>query len=443
MKITRLEIKDYQQFKDFTLELTYPKGHELEGQPLKKVCFIGQSGTGKTTILNVISDLIEGQRAGTTRFDESFYNKEIIYKISYHFLDSKSTGSSAKNIISTLKDGYIDYDYVSEYNFDWTEERFNLLYFKKCLKNLALFLGTGLENHVNSILGTVSMEKPLIHTQADDKLILEKIQNAIYQFITKSVIRSKQDFDNEGFRLFLLKELDEYDRLLKERFTNFLSKAFNSNADKVLEEMKQWKIDNPNPRIKIGKKLKPIFEKFNLKIDEEWADGGLKLKTLQDQEVPVQAASTGTKQILLSVIPLALMETAHRVILIDEPENSLFPDIQRTLINYYTQLAPEAQFFFATHSPLIASQFEPCERFILSFDENGNVQAKNGIAPQGDDPNDLLTKDFGLRNLLGEKGLEAFERFVALKMMIRNEKNQEKGDALMNEYLKLQREYNF
>jgi ABC-type lipoprotein export system ATPase subunit len=35
--------------------LTYPEGHEKAGQPLDKVCFIGQSGTGKTSLLKIIS----------------------------------------------------------------------------------------------------------------------------------------------------------------------------------------------------------------------------------------------------------------------------------------------------------------------------------------------------------------------------------------------------
>jgi recombinational DNA repair ATPase RecF len=54
MKISKIHIKDFHQFKDFTLDLTYPKGHEKAGQPLDKVCFIGQSGTGKISLLELI-----------------------------------------------------------------------------------------------------------------------------------------------------------------------------------------------------------------------------------------------------------------------------------------------------------------------------------------------------------------------------------------------------
>lgn len=58
MKISKISIHNYQQFKDFTLDLTYPAGHPKAGQALDKVCFIGQNGTGKTTILNVIQHML-------------------------------------------------------------------------------------------------------------------------------------------------------------------------------------------------------------------------------------------------------------------------------------------------------------------------------------------------------------------------------------------------
>ena len=47
MKLTKIVLKDYNQFKDVEIDLTYPKGHRKEGQPLDKVCIIGQSGSGK------------------------------------------------------------------------------------------------------------------------------------------------------------------------------------------------------------------------------------------------------------------------------------------------------------------------------------------------------------------------------------------------------------
>ena len=91
--------------------------------------------------------------------------------------------------------------------------------------------------------------------------------------------------------------------------------------------------------------------------------------------MPRNGWSTGTKQITDTAIPLYKLNTKHTVVLFDEPERSLYPDLQRMIIPYYTKtLAPDAQFFFATHSPIIASCFEPWEIVELEFDKNGNVQ---------------------------------------------------------------------
>jgi hypothetical protein len=58
MKLTELHIKDYNQFEDFKLDLTYPEGHPKVGQALDKVCFIGQSGTGKTSLIELLIESV-------------------------------------------------------------------------------------------------------------------------------------------------------------------------------------------------------------------------------------------------------------------------------------------------------------------------------------------------------------------------------------------------
>jgi ABC-type multidrug transport system ATPase subunit len=177
------------------------------------------------------------------------------------------------------------------------------------------------------------------------------------------------------------------------------------------------------------------------------------LKTLQDTEISIQAASTGTKQILLSAIPLALIETQHKIILFDEPERSLFPDVQRTLIKYYTDLAPEAQFFFATHSPIIASQFEPWEIVELKFDESGNVYREKfyegenkvenyTIFPQYLRWDSILTKVFDMEYNSNEARNGKLNELTALEVKLRKLKTQEGASkeeilALWAEYEKL------
>ena len=429
MKITKIELLDYQQFKDFVLDLTYPAGHPLAGQPLKKVCFIGQSGTGKTTILNFIQSVLPMHKFHKDKTkDYNPFEDNRNFKMALNF---KETQSIKQYKVEIHKD----------FNIQVYGEQF-------IDKNTIIYFSTGLDRHINLLRGEIqNPEMPMVHTKADRDKILEehqrKIQEIVNKFSEQIIITSLHDFDKPEFRIFLLKDWDKYDKFVLEKTQEFIEKASNNNAQKIFQEFQELKNQNPNPRKKLAQKLNPILEKFNLKINDEWVKGGLSLKNLQDEEIPLEGSSTGTKQILMTGLVLALLETENRIILFDEPENSLYPDVQRILIDFYTEIAPEAQFFFATHSPLIASQFEPCERFILYFDENGKVQFRNGTAPEGDDPNDILYKDYGMSKIAPEKGIKAFEDFVKLKEQIKEETDPQKKEELIRNYLKLQKDYNF
>ncbi|MFN0202366.1 MAG: hypothetical protein ACKVTZ_12645, partial [Bacteroidia bacterium] len=104
------------------------------------------------------------------------------------------------------------------------------------------------------------------------------------------------------------------------------------------------------------------------------------------------------------------------------------------------------QFFIATHSPIIAAQFEPCERVILAFDEEGFVTSASthrGSVPTGDDPNDMLIKDFQVKSIYGKEGLAKWNRYIELKQLIQQEQGKTQKLALMQEYMKIGNDYNF
>lgn len=91
----------------------------------------------------------------------------------------------------------------------------------------------------------------------------------------------------------------------------------------------------------MAKVLNPIIQRFTIKVKEDFD-----FERAEDLE-------------------FIKLDTNKTIILIDEPERSLYPDIQQEIIGYYTQFAPKAQFFFATHSPIIASSFEPWEIVVI------------------------------------------------------------------------------
>ncbi len=69
--------------------------------------------------------------------------------------------------------------------------------------------------------------------------------------------------------------------------------------------------------------------------------------------LPIDALSSGEKQILLIILRVFLLEGKESYVLLDEPENSLDISWQYKLIDTLTKLNPNAQFFITTHSPSI------------------------------------------------------------------------------------------
>ena len=142
-------------------------------------------------------------------------------------------------------------------------------------------------------------------------------------------------------------------------------------------------------------------------------------------------------------------EVKNGFLLLDEPENSLFPDFLFDLMETYQEIIVDkngennTQFFVSTHNPIIAAQFEPYERIVLEWNKDGFVDAFKGESPVGDDPNDLLIRDFKLKNLMGKAGQKMWNKYIELrKRLIRSNNNSEKKE-LMAQINKIGQLYNF
>ncbi|MBC7407794.1 MAG: AAA family ATPase [Arcicella sp.] len=361
MKISKIHIKDFHQFKDFTLDLTYPQGHEKAGKPLDKVCFIGQSGTGKTSLLELIPMLLYWY--DTNLFIKSGYgNVADNFEAGVYFgLDAEywvsisPTMSEGKQIAwscNTVKVNGVEILSTSEiidyYNVDWQGSvASKLIYFPA---NLNYDIDIETENKFeNRDIFDFSQDKVSIVWN----LILEKIQ--VYQ---EQELKIRQDISK-----------------VVEKSSNDL-KAI----QEAVKKLEDWKNSEFNPVKDIANNcLDPLLAKFKLRVKTELdfktkADiGFIKVEDFKGNEIPHGLWSTGTKQVILSALPLYLLKPKHTVILFDEPERSLYPDLQRTIVDYYSSLADSCQFFYSTHSPIIASSFDPWEIVELKFNKEGKV----------------------------------------------------------------------
>jgi hypothetical protein len=229
------------------------------------------------------------------------------------------------------------------------------------------------------------------------------------------------------------------------------------NLDKSKRQLiKEFDKSYPDFLKALSEKWNVVLEKANLYFDYQHAKLPIQLHDnleayikVRDSESVLAYAklSSGIRHLLLRLGYLLALyhkrDIKSAIALFDEPENSLFPSILYDLIKVYTDTAPNTQFFFATHSPIIAAQFHPDERIILEFNEEGRVEARRGVSPEGDDPNDVLVQDFGLENILGKKGLEKLHRYIELKTLIKNEPDPAHKDQLVKEYLEIGNQYHF
>ncbi|MDQ6845518.1 MAG: ATP-binding protein [Bacteroidota bacterium] len=225
--------------------------------------------------------------------------------------------------------------------------------------------------------------------------------------------------------------------------SEIINKGAIADPNKLTKEYSKWSESNKNPLVLFAEKFNPVLEKLNLEIDLVNTEYPIPVKSkIKDDIIPISSLSTGTKGLLLSMFPLYELNTNNVIILIDEPERSLFPDMQIDLISHYQNLAPNAQFIIATHSPFIAAAFEPEERFILYFDEEGQAALRRGESPIGDDPNDMLTNDFHV-SYYNEFGKAAYKQYLNLQRKAKQEKEPEEKKKLVVEMAKLGNKYNF
>lgn len=308
MKVKSLSIKDFNQFKDFELDLTYPAGHPKAGLPLDKVCIIGQSGTGKTSLLNKLATKPQTYHPPT--------NSDVARPLGFINFEDTNLGISAK----LYDNGYIGENFLK------------LTY------------------------------QPPIMIEAD--------------------VGSKDLGRNLGYWNDIIKEIVTFrEQEIQKKLE--IAELITTNQERLQEELanfNEWQKNMPNPLKDLADNfLDKILYKFNLRVRQSLDFKRtedietIKIETLEGKEVPNNLLSTGTKQVILTTLPLYAQKPQGKIILFDEPERSLYPDIQTLIVDFYIQLTTNCQFFFATHSPLIASCFEPWEIVELKFRPDGTV----------------------------------------------------------------------
>jgi len=439
VKVSYLHIRNYKQFSDLELDLTYPKGHPKDGKPLEKICIIGQSGTGKTNLLDIIKkstiDFSEQPKDSYLPFskfvgkdtddryirskfklndeklietlftmDESEIHGKLLNPITkgekitarLPFYEEFTFTEYEKNyFVSAVIDSKIDKKIITKINSISKEDKKRLQKIED--KEADLLLEAHGDYHVYaeefqnfSYLKNRILER--YESKDDISQVLKNMKKM--NFLNKYII----NINEESNSWKLLKESINNYNLEKKQYENKLFKEVRKdpkNAEKTVKAMEEWEKENENILEKIADDINSIVQKFNLQlqIDEDTQSyEELKIKDLSnDTIIEYDNLSTGTKNLLSTFIPLKSHKPKDSIILIDEPEMSFYPNIQRQLTDLYMDVGENNQLIMATHSPLIASSFEPWEVVELKFDNNNQIYREKYY--EGDNHVDHYTLD--------------------------------------------------
>lgn len=451
-RISKLIVSDFQQFNDLEIDLTYK-----DGRPLEKVCFIGPNGSGKSTLLTIIREILDSigsyQREGKvvvklSPVSDSAKGEESIY-VSY----KKERGPMYFRA---------DVEKLDSWNKLKISQTIELIEKSEDMRKYVFN-----PNSINN--GVVSMKDLALKHNDSDLLVFMPSETSNNQLLSISDVPNVQlnhalnffstfpyvhEISNSSAQLFWQTLIYQ---IKKRESDNARFFDDPSNEEMTAKQLRQ-EFDKINVKIlpKIADIWNRILGKAGLTFDYENARLPVQLNEnlyayikfkKTGQTIPYNRLSTGIRNYIFKLGHLYSLYHNRGIsrgfLFVDEPENSLYPDFLYEMIQEYTQITSNTQAFFATHSPIIAAQFQPEERIILEFDDNGFVTARKGVSPIGDDPNDVLRQDFSISDLMGQEGINAWERYLLLRTQIKNEPDPEKKDALMLEHSKLGRIYNF
>ena len=352
MKIRRILIKDHPVLGDLNLDFTDKNGNVYD-----TVVFAGENGSGKTTILTLLFDLLD--ISFSTYFRSNFLG-EIDFSLAENEVD---------NIVEKGKLNSIDLDAV--------QNKANHVTFRKGPK----FENSKIKWEV-SFYKTDEVVLTLWNTGIFDvfkNMIKSYYQSAEISFVSPQIshitaldidtpstshIKSDSNFSREITQLLV--DIDTNDS----RETAYLADKYET----IPSEQKHKRIKRFN------RAFEKVFE--NLSFNRVIAENGEQkvLFSNYGQDVPLNKLSSGEKQIVFrgGFFLRDITYIAHQIAFIDEPELSLHPSWQKKILPYYREILTDgeqkAQLFVATHSPFIVhSKMENTKYIVLKRDATGKI----------------------------------------------------------------------
>ena len=377
MKVNGVKFKNHKVLGDLGISFC-----GSDNKTLDKIVLIGENGTGKTTILKEIYDL----------------------------MDIESHSKSENKIFLELEEN----------------EKY-------------LFKNYLLENNNNII-----MEDDILYDCADIKCLDIKKEAFNFEEIEKDKYKSKVIYLPAEVNFNSLKRVDRTFRY-KYKFRNEINENLISDlpsaiANRIYVEMiMNEDLPARESREKICKEVNSIFESMDLDVEliglSKDEDTIPIFRNIEGKEFDISGLSSGEKQLFLRALSLKFLNVNNSIILIDEPEISLHPRWQRKIINVYENIGENNQLIIATHSPHIIGNVTKEQIRVLKRDKEG-IKVMNYEEldeTYGRTVESILMEIMGIVNTRNE---ETAEKIETLRNLVREDKYESKEFEELYEVLR-------
>lgn len=357
-----IKISDWRQFQDVNIDFDE-----------HLTILTGANGAGKTTILNILSKPF-GRKINFVSTPERDKKTGILKYLTGKF-SRKSKETDMTNIVSSQALGSISYN-SNIYNITFPNNIANT--YNINILNIPTINGVFISSHRNNFV-----YKNVTHIPT--KALSRRDIYSLYNAFSSS------------------KELDEYydrDRLaptllIKEALISLATFGYGNQA--VVSNQEAINLFEGYQKI-LKKVLPPSLGFKSLKIEVP----EVVLET-ESGNFSLDSVSGGIASIIELTWQIYMYDNPQNkfVVIMDEPENHLHPELQRNLLPNLIESFPNVQFIVATHNPFVISSVDTSQVYVLNYnDENKVISYKLNQINKNGTANDILRDVLGIQSTI-------------------------------------------
>lgn len=361
----RLNVKEWRQFSDVDIVF-----HE------HLTVLTGANGAGKTTILNLLSkstgwnpqfvSSYEKDERGVTKY---FNSLKSLKRLGRRFFIKKETlDESAENKLGELEFG---------------DGTIGDLVLPKSVKN-----GTYEIEIING-----KMQKGVYVSSHRPNFPYKEVKSVPTTVATRQQIYDKYNEFNKSFVFDTYRNAEKISAtsLIKETLASLAIFGYGNQSVSQNETAREL-FEGYINILKIVLPPKLGFEKIVVDIPEV-------MLCTKTGDFPIDAVSGGISSIIDITWQLYMFSDVADsfVALIDEPENHLHPELQKSFLSNLIKAFPHVQFIVATHNPFMISAVKDSNVYVLDYNESHKVySAKLDYVNRAGTSNAILREVLGI-----------------------------------------------